>query len=78
MSRQKTRLQRGSEMRQSIPARDKVRPGAPLRLGVAAALAIPDGSMGAFDLQREGARGPLVFDRLANIERVSCHVEAGR
>ena len=59
---------------------------APLRLGVAAAIAFPDGSMTASGLRREAARGRLVIERiagkdyttLANIERMRklCRVEA--
>ena len=62
----------------SIPAPDKITPDTPLRLGVAAALAFPDGSMTASGLRREAERGRLVIERvagkdfttLANIERM--------
>jgi hypothetical protein len=70
----------------SIPPPEKVTPDTPLRLGVAAALAFPDGSMTASGLRREGARGRLAIERiagkdfttLANIERMRelCRVEA--
>ena len=73
-------------MRQSVPPRDEVEPTTPLRLGVAATLAFPDGSMTASGLKREAARGRLVVERiagkyytsLANIERMRelCRVEA--
>src|SRR6185437_5642929 len=63
-----------------------VGPNTPLRLGVAASLAFPDGSMSASGLRREAARGRLVIERiagkdfttLANIERMRelCRVEA--
>src|SRR5438445_1894038 len=70
----------------SIPPPEKITPDTPLRLGVAAALAFPDGSMSASGLRREAARGRLVIERiagkdfttLANIERMRqlCRVEA--
>jgi hypothetical protein len=70
----------------SIPAPEQVTPDTPLRLGVAAAIAFPDGSMTAAGLRREAARGRLVIERiagkdfttLANIERMRelCRVEA--
>ena len=70
----------------SIPPPDKVTPDTPLRLGVAAALAFPDGSMTASGLRREAERGRLVIERvagkdfttLANIEqmRALCRVQA--
>jgi hypothetical protein len=70
----------------SIPPPEKVTPDTPLRLGIAAALAFPDGSMTASGLRREGARGRLTIERiagkdyttLANIERMRelCRVEA--
>ena len=48
-----------------LPSRDEIGPDTPLRLGVAAALAFPDGSMTASGLRREGARGRLVIERIA-------------
>ena len=62
----------------SIPSTEQVTPDTPLRLGIAAALAFPDGSMTAAGLRREGARCRLVIERiagkdfttLANIERM--------
>jgi hypothetical protein len=66
--------------------REEIMADTPLRLGVAAALAFPDGSMTASGLRRERARGRLVVERiagkdyttLANIERMRelCRVEA--
>lgn len=57
----------------------------PLRLGTAAALAFPDGSMNASGLRREAMRGRLVIERIAgkdyttleNINRMreKCRVE---
>ena len=65
---------------------ESINPEAPLRLGVAAALAFPDGSMTASGLRREAARGRLVIERVAgkdyttlgNIERMReiCRVES--
>src|SRR3977135_3628322 len=49
----------------AIPSPDKITPDTPLRLGIAAALAFPDGSMTASGLRREGARGRLVIERIA-------------
>jgi hypothetical protein len=70
----------------SIPPPEKITPDTPLRLGVAAALAFPDGSMTASGLRREAERGRLLIERvagkdfttLANIERMRelCRVEA--
>jgi hypothetical protein len=70
----------------AIPSPDQVTPATPLRLGVAAAIAFPDGTMSAAGLRREAARGRLVIERiagkdyttLANIERMRelCRVEA--
>src|ERR1039458_9790759 len=67
------------------PPAEGVGPNAPLRLGVAAAFAFPDGTMTASGLRRETARGRLVVERiagkdyttLANIERMRelCRVE---
>jgi hypothetical protein len=45
---------------------DKVDASTPLRLKVAAILAFPDGSMTASGLRREGARGRLALERIAN------------
>jgi hypothetical protein len=69
-----------------MPSPDEIKPDTPLRLGVAAILAFPDGSMTASGLRRESARGRLVIERiagkdyttLANIERMRelCRVEA--
>jgi hypothetical protein len=39
----------------AMPPPDQVTPDAPLRLGVAAAIAFPDGSMTAAGLRREAA-----------------------
>lgn len=52
-------------MPKRIPAREDVTNLMPLRLNVAAALAFPDGSMGASGLRREAARGRLVIERIA-------------
>jgi hypothetical protein len=49
----------------AIPPPDQITPDTPLRLGIAAALAFPDGSMTASGLRREGARGRLVIERIA-------------
>src|ERR1700734_119368 len=72
-------------MQRQLPSTDQIKPDTPLRLGVAAALAFPDGSMTASGLRREGARGRLVVERiagkdyttLANIERMRelCRVQ---
>ena len=43
-------------MRLKVPARDQIAPDTPLRLGIAAALAFPDGSMTASGLRREAAK----------------------
>src|SRR4249919_2116176 len=69
----------------SIPPPEKITPDTPLRLGIAAALAFPDGSMTASGLRREAERGRLVIERvagkdfttLANIERMRelCRVQ---
>jgi hypothetical protein len=48
-----------------VPALDQVKPDTPLRLDVAAALAFPDGSMGASGLRKEAGRGRLVIERVA-------------
>jgi len=70
----------------SFPSREEISRDTPLRLSVAAALAFPDGSLGASGLRRESARGRLIVERiagkdyttLANIERMRelCRVEA--
>src|SRR3984893_12317958 len=49
----------------SIPSPEQVTPDTPLRLGIAAALAFPDGSMTAAGLRREAARGRLTIERIA-------------
>jgi hypothetical protein len=49
----------------SIQNVEGVGPNTPLRLGVAAALAFPDGSMTASGLRRERDRGRLVVERIA-------------
>src|ERR1700730_2190809 len=69
-----------------IPPPDQVSPDTPLRLGIAAALAFPDGSVTAAGLRREARRGRLVIERVAgkdyttlgNIERMReiCRVQA--
>jgi hypothetical protein len=48
-----------------VPASDQIRPNTPLRLGVAAAIAFPDGSMSASGLRRESQRGRLQIERIA-------------
>jgi hypothetical protein len=45
---------------------ENVRPDAPLRLDVAAALAFPDGSMTASGLRREASKGRLRIERVAS------------
>jgi hypothetical protein len=72
--------------RAALPSRDQIGPDTPLRLGDAADLAFPGGSMSASGLRREAARGRLVIERIAgkdfttlkNIERMRelCRVEA--
>jgi hypothetical protein len=52
-------------MRSRVPDLDKVKPDTPLRLGVAAALAYPDGSMTSSGLRKEAGRGRLVIERVA-------------
>jgi hypothetical protein len=69
-----------------VPSPEQMTPDTPLRLGIAAAIAFPDGSMTAAGLRREGARGRLIIERiagkdyttLANIERMRelCRVQA--
>jgi hypothetical protein len=49
----------------TIPEFQQVGSETPLRLGVAAALAYPDGSMSASGLRREAARGRLEIERTA-------------
>src|SRR5450759_3560469 len=73
-------------MQKALPLRETITCDTPLRLGVAAALAFPDGTMTASGLRREAARGRLVIERIAgkdyttsaNIERMRelCRVEA--
>jgi hypothetical protein len=68
-----------------MPTPEKITPETPLRLGIAAALAFPDGSMTEAGLRREGVRGRLAIERiagkdyttLANIDRMRelCRVE---
>jgi len=48
------------------PTADAIDPSAPLRLNLAAKIAFPDGSMSASGLRREGAKGRLVLERIAN------------
>jgi hypothetical protein len=47
-------------MRARLPSIESIGQDAPLRLGVAAALAFPDGTMTASGLRREAARRRLV------------------
>jgi hypothetical protein len=62
----------------ALPPTDQVTQDTPLRLGIAAKMAFPDGSMTAAGLRREAAKGKLVIERvagkdfttLANIERM--------
>src|ERR1700686_136102 len=73
-------------MRVRLPSAEAIGRDTPIRLGVAAALAFPDGSMTTSGLRREGGRGRLVIERiagkdyttLANIDRMRelCRVEA--
>ena len=72
--------------RRPLPDPREVKPGDPLRLDVAAALAYPDGSMTASGLRREAARGRLAIERVAGKDyttlaaigemRALCRVEA--
>src|SRR3569832_1807143 len=48
------------------PTADTIDPSAPLRLDVAAKIAFPDGSMTASGLRREGSKGRLTLERIAN------------
>src|SRR5215469_17515724 len=74
-------------VRSRIPSRDEIKPDTPLRLGVAAALAFPDGSMTVAGLRRESTRGRLIIERIAgkdyttlasiDLMRQSCRVETG-
>src|SRR4051794_39574418 len=48
-----------------LPPIESVRPDAPLRLDVAAALAYPHGGMTASGLRREAKRGRLMIERTA-------------
>jgi hypothetical protein len=52
-------------MAKRIPRLDEITDTTPLRLDVAAALAFPDGSMGASGLRREAAKGRLAVERIA-------------
>jgi len=49
----------------TLPPRDQIADDTPLRLGFAAALAYPDGSMTASGLRKEAGRGRLVRSREA-------------
>src|SRR4051794_35216470 len=51
-------------MKAVLPPRESITHDAPLRLDVAARLALPDGSILASDLRRESARGRLIAPRL--------------
>lgn len=74
------------KMSSKLPAPDEINRDTPLRLGVAAIIAFPDGTMTASGLRREAARGRLIIERIANkdyttlaqIERMRelCRVEA--
>ena len=55
-----------SKQKHSAVLPDKIDPSAPLRLDIAAKLAFPDGSMTVSGLRREGARGRLALERIAN------------
>ena len=57
--------------RGELPALEVIKPDTPLRLDVAAALAYPDGSMGASGLRREAAKGRLVIERTAGKDYVT-------
>ena len=51
-----------------IPPPDQVSPDTPLRLGIAAALAFPDGSMTAAGLRREASMlDPIADEDLASV-----------
>ena len=52
-------------MRKALPNRSEISADTPLRLGVAAAIVFPDGSMTASGLRREAARGRLVVEHIA-------------
>jgi hypothetical protein len=65
-------------MRCTAPSRDQVDPETPLRLGVAAALAFPDGTMTASGLRREAARGRLIIIGLQEGSRQRGKDEVGR
>jgi hypothetical protein len=63
----------------AMPPPDRITPDTPLRLGVAAAIAFPDGSMTASGLRREGARGRLVVERIAGKDYTTlAHIERMR
>src|ERR1700752_2203021 len=55
-----------SNERVGLPIPDNIDPSTPLRLHIAAKIAFPDGSMTASGLRREGARGRLALERIAN------------
>src|SRR5438552_16476098 len=55
----------------SVPAPEQVTPDTPRRLGIAAAIAFPDGSMTASGLRREADRGHLVIERIAGKDYVT-------
>lgn len=58
-------------MAKRIPRLDEITDTTPLRLDVAAALAFPDGSMGASGLRREAAKGRLAVERIAGKDYTS-------
>ena len=64
--------------RSRLPSREEIGPDTPLRLGVAAALAFPDGSMTASGLRRESARGRLVIERIAGKDYTTLTIERMR
>ena len=59
-----------------IPPLEWVTLDTPLRLGVAALLAFPDGSMTAPGLRREAARGRLVIERIAGKDYTTLAIAA--
>jgi hypothetical protein len=60
------------------PSKDVAR-DAPIRLGIAARLAFPDGSMKISGLRREAARGRLVVERIAGKDYTTlAHIERMR
>jgi hypothetical protein len=52
-------------MKRDVESLQEVPPDAPLRLGIAAALAYPDGSMTTSGLRKEAGRGRLAIERVA-------------